>query len=303
MEDVSDAREIEKLYEKYRDDGEKALRGMRDERLRHLEDASAELEEKRRCYRTAEAAVYSVERLIREMYSPSTTCGKVNNLISIPGPSPPRALKTPDDAEYDHHPGYWRREETDVLAITVEEEEVLQVSEQASLGELRERAAAKGKQFEKELSSARAQVDQLEVEFNRCESFLRKVITGEIEEMMGENAVETFQDSDQAPSLVEGPPEDLFEGSGTKNRTKAKGYARDLAKFFTDKDADMPSQWTDLHTKVGGQTKVEGQVTGRNKVQRVRDAFKNHPDVEEPPDPDSLCKACYHYFYPDVSFG
>lgn len=100
----------------------------------------------------------------------------------------------------------------------------------------------------------------------------------------------TEEKTDQEPLFVEGPPEDLFKGRGTKNRTKAKRYARELAELFTNTNEDIPSEWSGLHGK------VEGNITGRNKVWRVREAFKDHPEAEEPENPEALCEACYHFF-------
>jgi hypothetical protein len=91
------------------------------------------------------------------------------------------------------------------------------------------------------------------------------------------------------------PPEDLFKSRGTKNRSKGERYARELANLYADTNQDIPAQWCNLHSK------VEGETTGRNKVERVREAFQDHPKLsEEPETPEELCQACYHFF-PDIN--
>lgn len=111
---------------------------------------------------------------------------------------------------------------------------------------------------------------------------------------------ESLKAATQKPSYITNPPDDLFKGRGTKDRTKAEGYARELAELFANDHTDIPEQWTGLHTELESETKKES--TGRNKVTCVRSAFKHHSETEEPEDPEALAMACYFYF-DDISFG
>lgn len=107
----------------------------------------------------------------------------------------------------------------------------------------------------------------------------------------GSQGGSTSTESLMVPEL----PDDIWAGEGKKSRVKGKQYGRELAKFYGEYTGSWSENWTWLWTKLEDPTDDE-DTQGRNKVGRVREAFDQHPDVDEPDTPEELCELCYFHF-------
>ncbi len=140
-------------------------------------------------YLTAVAAVHSARRLIGIYDDPEDpeACGKVYH-FAVKGSPGHTQLEILDAGEIPDHvqdaieaveenedqcaPGYWRREETAVAAITVEEKVVFRVADQESLERLYEKAQEKRRQLRTEVEDHYQKFEQLEIEHNRREDLI-----------------------------------------------------------------------------------------------------------------------------------
>jgi len=106
-----------------------------------------------------------------------------------------------------------------------------------------------------------------------------------------EEVEEAAKKAVQEPTYITDPPDDLFKGSGTKDRKQAKRHARELSELYNDPEEEIPEDhWSELHTMMDGETQ------GRSKIASIRNAFQDHPETEDPGTSERLAKACYFFF-------
>ena len=190
----------EKLRNLYEHEGEAAVRTERDEAEHQTARACGNLEEVTSEYLTALAAVHSAGQLI-DIYDASDACGDVHHFAgSVLWKEPIRVqLEIPGDVEIPDHvegaieaveqcnenecsPGYWRREETTVEAVSEGNERVFQTSAQAPLKQLHEDAKAERQPLSEKVKDRHKEFEQLRLCLRRCNDFLSEVLRGEIEQ-------------------------------------------------------------------------------------------------------------------------